>query len=683
MAYEVLDTPAQRVMQALAIYPSPVSAAGVDFLLQPVDPTTNAAPILTQLVGRQLVLLQDGQYHLHPVDRDYARSQLAPGHPGDSPATFTLMSLQARAADYYAQIRTPKESWRSLEDVRPQLAEFELRCDTGDYDTAAAVLRDIDSDHLLVWGQYQTLIAMHERIYGRIIDPSLAAEHLGNLANCHFSLGDYPRAIELHTQALAIARDIGDRWSEGAALGSLGNCHASLGDYRSAIDLYTQALAIARDIGDRWSEGAALTSLGNWHCSLGDYRSAIDLYTQALAIARDIGDRRIEGNQLGNLANCRMLQGEYRHAIDLYTQALTTASDIGDRQGESQHLGNMASCHHRLGEYRQAIDLHTQALAIFRDLGDRQGESTALAGLGVHHQSLGEYRQAIDLDTQALAIFGDLGDRPGESTALVNLGNCYMVVGESWQAVDTHTQALTIFRDIGDRDSEGAALASLGVDLESLGEYRQAIDLYTQALAIFRDVGDRYGMANTMAHLGQATLTAGNTRQAVTLLEQAFSIADKSGDIESAAQACLGLSQAYLQLGDPAAARAAASRGQELSYIPVFPTLLIQEGLALLELDAPEASIRPFNQAVTTADALLALTESNVAVLYSRALALSGLAVTTGDSAVALEAYEAFARARVSSSAEGVAADIKHLLKIIVHYDRSNILAEVRSAQDL
>ena len=188
-AYDLLDAPAQQVMQALAVYPAPVSAVGVDFLLRPVNPTTDAAPILTRLVRRQLVRFQDGQYYLHPVDQDYARSQLPPGTPGNSAAAFTLTGLQARAADYYTQIRTPRESWRTLDDVQPQLAEFELRCDTGDYDIAATVLQDIDFDYLRVWGHYRTLIDLHGRIHGRITDPALNAAHLGSLGNCRYMPG--------------------------------------------------------------------------------------------------------------------------------------------------------------------------------------------------------------------------------------------------------------------------------------------------------------------------------------------------------------------------------------------------------------------------------------------------------------------------------------------------------------
>ena len=116
-----------------------------------------------------------------------------------------------------------------------------------------------------MWGHYRTLVELHGRIHGRITDPALNAAHLTNLGLCHYRLGDYRQAIDLHTQALAIARDTGDRQGEGAALGNLGLCHYSLGEYRQAIDLHTQALAIARDIGDRQGEGTALGNLGICH----------------------------------------------------------------------------------------------------------------------------------------------------------------------------------------------------------------------------------------------------------------------------------------------------------------------------------------------------------------------------------------------------------------------------------
>ena len=69
-----------------------------------------------------------------------------------------------------------------------------------------------------------------------------------------------------------------------------------------AIGYYEQALAIAREIGDRRGEGTDLGNLGNAYCCLGQVEEAIGYYERALAIAQEIGDRRGEGNHLFNMS---------------------------------------------------------------------------------------------------------------------------------------------------------------------------------------------------------------------------------------------------------------------------------------------------------------------------------------------------------------------------------------------
>jgi tetratricopeptide (TPR) repeat protein len=477
-AYDLLDAPAQQVMQALSVYPAPVSAVGVDFLLRPVNPTTDAAPILTRLVRRQLVRFHDGHYHLHPIDRDYARSQLPASSPGDTAAAFTLTGLQARAADYYAQIRTPRQSWRILEDVRPQLAEFELRCDTGDYDTAAIVLAGIDFYYLQLWGHYRTLIDLRMRIHGRVTDPALNVTHLLNLGNCNMFLGEYPQAIDLYGQALAIARDIGDRRSEGAALGNLGICRRRLGEYPQAIDLYGQALAIFRDIGDREGEGVALVGLGSCRRRLGEYPQAIDLYGQALAIARDIGDREGEGVALVGLGNCHTSLGEYQWATGLYGRALAIARDIGDRQAENTTLGTLGECRRRLGEYTQAIDLHSQALAIARDIGDRYGEASALDNLGRAWLASGDAHLAVTLLGQAVTIADATGDIEPAVLARSDLTWAHLQLGDPATALLSVTKAQDLPYPLGKpalRVLKGLALLELNRLEDSVQAFSDAV----------------------------------------------------------------------------------------------------------------------------------------------------------------------------------------------------------------
>ena len=51
------------------------------------------------------------------------------------------------------------------------------------------------------------------------------------------------------------------------------------------------AILIAREIGDRYGEGAGLSNLGNAYMVLGEARKAIDVYEQALVIDRQMADR--------------------------------------------------------------------------------------------------------------------------------------------------------------------------------------------------------------------------------------------------------------------------------------------------------------------------------------------------------------------------------------------------------
>ena len=59
-------------------------------------------------------------------------------------------------------------------DLSAQLAEFDLRCAAGDYDTAASVLTEIDFDYLLLWGHYRLMIELHEKICEKINDKVLS-----------------------------------------------------------------------------------------------------------------------------------------------------------------------------------------------------------------------------------------------------------------------------------------------------------------------------------------------------------------------------------------------------------------------------------------------------------------------------------------------------------------------------
>jgi hypothetical protein len=175
-AFNRLDPLAQEVMQALAVYGAPVPAVAVDYLLQPHRVGIHSSKVLGRLVNMQFVRGEAGRFYLHQVDRDYALSRMAEGSTGDrqvEPPPFTCYALRLRAAEYFKETRKPCGAWKTLDDLAPQLAEFDLRLAGKDYDTAASVLFEIDTNYLSLWGHYRLLVDHYERLQGKLTYPLL------------------------------------------------------------------------------------------------------------------------------------------------------------------------------------------------------------------------------------------------------------------------------------------------------------------------------------------------------------------------------------------------------------------------------------------------------------------------------------------------------------------------------
>ncbi|MBK9927256.1 MAG: TIR domain-containing protein [Anaerolineales bacterium] len=243
-------------------------------------------------------------------------------------AKWSQYSLLFRAADYFRQARKPRAEWKKLDDLSAQLAEFELRCEAGDYDTAASVLLEIDSNHLFLWGHYRLMIDFHEKLQGKINDLSLTQFSMGNLGSAYYRIGQIQKTIEFYEKALSIVQEQRDRRNEEVWLSNLGSAYAVLGNIQKAIKLIEQALVIDLEVGDRSGESDDLSKLGNRYSELGDARKAIEYYEQALIINQEIGDRDSESIGRENMGHVWLSIDENQKAKENYQQAIQIANEI-------------------------------------------------------------------------------------------------------------------------------------------------------------------------------------------------------------------------------------------------------------------------------------------------------------------------------------------------------------------
>ncbi len=352
------------------------------------------------------------------------------------------------AADYFAQARKPRAEWKKLDDLAAQLAEFDLRCAAGDYDTAADVLTDFDFDYLFLWGHYRLMIDLHEKLQGKINDKTLARMSVGNLGTAYNNSGKYSNALNCYTQAVTSAKESHERQGEGQWLMGIGNCYANLGEPKKAIEFYEQALAIAREISNKRDEGYAIWGLGNTYMDLGNTRQALQYYQEQLKIVREINDKFGEGRALGLLGTAYATLGDIQKAIEFYEQELLIAREIGDRGGEESALVHLGSAYATLGDVHKAIELYKQELLIAREIGDRRGEGMTLSNLASQYSSLAEYDKSVDFYYQALQNAREIGNKYGESKRLNGLTGVLIEKGDLLNAIKNSQESLRIGQEM-------------------------------------------------------------------------------------------------------------------------------------------------------------------------------------------------------------------------------------------
>ena len=190
---------------------------------------------------------------------------------------------------------------------------------------------------------------------------------------------------------------------------------------RLAINMISRD--VARRLGDRDNEAAALGNLGNSAARSAPVRGS---YQRAPRCGRDLpGDQRsvsrghcADQPQRRAAADAPVRGGDHR-AQD----AATIFRETGDRHGEGGALTNLGGALQEVGRFEEAITAHQDAAAIFRETGDRHSEGLALNNLGSALQEVRRFEEAITALQDAAAIFRETGDRHGEGTALTNLGS--------------------------------------------------------------------------------------------------------------------------------------------------------------------------------------------------------------------------------------------------------------------
>lgn len=192
---------------------------------------------------------------------------------------------------------------------------------------------------------------------------------LTRLAYCHDQLGHYELVMAAATQALDIARHIGDGHLEHIALAEVGQALARDGRFEEARDMLESALRKAKRLHDAIGLRTLLSRMSAVALAAGDHERAWSCATEWLAVQSE-SESPLKF-ALAKLAAARAALGLNRTAAAMVeiADAARILADLGNRAGQAQAAHELGRAYLRCGDDLTAAVLLTRAADELHDVG--------------------------------------------------------------------------------------------------------------------------------------------------------------------------------------------------------------------------------------------------------------------------------------------------------------------------
>jgi len=149
--------------------------------------------------------------------------------------------------------------------------------------------------------EYEAVLPMVEKDR----QPYQYAMTIGSYAFCLISLGEFDRALSMHNEALGLFTAQGRDAERANELEALGSLYVRVGDYARALEILSVAVATQERVGNRIGQAASLRLAGNAAASLRRHDDALAFFRNSI---------EIDANRL-NVAHTRVMISQQLRAL--------------------------------------------------------------------------------------------------------------------------------------------------------------------------------------------------------------------------------------------------------------------------------------------------------------------------------------------------------------------------------
>lgn len=206
-------------------------------------------------------------------------------------------------------------------------------------------------------------------------DTSARAMMLGGLGALHLTRGDADRALELHTESLALWERARHRLGQAAALEAAGVCELARHRPARARVHFMHAYELHELLGRPRGKALLTRRLGEAARDVGEHQDALGHLTAALEFFTEDEEPYLRARTLMGVAATHLATGDHGQAGEAAVQARQIAVRISAVAEEAGALVVLADVAHHQNRPRDEQGLLAQALELYSRLGSVESET--------------------------------------------------------------------------------------------------------------------------------------------------------------------------------------------------------------------------------------------------------------------------------------------------------------------
>jgi non-specific serine/threonine protein kinase len=183
------------------------------------------------------------------------------------------------------------------------------------------------------------------------------------------------------------------------------------GDREPSLRMHTESLAIARELGDQGLEADALIGLARVAVLDGDAIVMEQNAQRSLEAARATGDRQRVATALHHVVEALRRQRRYEESLPLYDESIDAHRALGDERGVALELHNLGNVARLMGDKATADARYRESLALAIPLKSLRLVGYCLLGLAHLAGENGDWSRAARLLGASNATFDKTGSK--------------------------------------------------------------------------------------------------------------------------------------------------------------------------------------------------------------------------------------------------------------------------------